>query len=482
MICDKKKNDDGSRNQFPSCIHCGKTNHSKKYCFKAIGFPNWRKFGKRSGKQTNSDQSHSRGNEWDSSIATSMSLRAACAATVDGVGSPIPSLSSAQHRYDSLILSFIYPKMECKCECLHLPSRKPIRVGRQRNALYYLEPMRGKRALIASDSFNLRVKILRTDNGFEFTYDDLMTHYFDHGIEHQSSCTDTLQQNGVVERKHRHHLEVPRALRFQAHLLISFWGECVLTAAYLINHMPLIILQNKTPYEVLLRKSPTYDYLRSFGCLCYGHIINKPRDKFAPCAKPSVFVGYPSGQKGYRIYDLEMPNVTELRINESSTSINPTTSTIGPASHNHRLAIDEPMSQAIAHESTPIGSTSFTNSHESFSLATSVDPISSFGQLKLHPLSQFISYSKFSPNHIAFLAAISSIDELKSFFQAVKHAHWREAMVKEIFTLEANHTWTLQLLPPNKRAIDSKWVYKVKYQPDGSIKHYKAQLVAKGYT
>lgn len=72
-------------------------------------------------------------------------------------------------------------------------------------------------------------------------------HYFDYGMEHQNNCTDTPQQNGVVKRNHRHLLEVAFALRFQAHLPIKFWGECVLTASYLINQMPLSSLQNIAP-------------------------------------------------------------------------------------------------------------------------------------------------------------------------------------------------------------------------------------------
>ncbi|KAK3032671.1 hypothetical protein RJ639_036735 [Escallonia herrerae] len=84
--------------------------------------------------------------------------------------------------------------------------------------------------------------------------------------------------------------------------------------------------------------------------------------------------------------------------------------------------------------------------------------------------------------HIVFLTAISSVDEPKYFSQAVKLAHLRDAMAKEISALEANNTWTLVPLPYGKRAIDSTWVYKVKFHPDGTVERYKAQLMAKGYT
>lgn len=59
---------------------------------------------------------------------------------------------------------------------------------------------------------------------------------------------------------------------------------------------------------------------------------------------------------------------------------------------------------------------------------------------------------------------------------------WREAMEKKIEALERNMTWTLERLPPGKRAIDSKWVYKIKYKPTGEVERFKARLVAKGFT
>ena len=55
-------------------------------------------------------------------------------------------------------------------------------------------------------------------------------------------------------------------------------------------------------------------------------------------------------------------------------------------------------------------------------------------------------------------------------------------MDKEIQALESNHTWAVTALPPGKSPIGCKWVYKVKFNPDGSIDRYKARLVAKGYT
>ena len=51
----------------------------------------------------------------------------------------------------------------------------------------------------------------------------------------------------------------------------------------------------------------------------------------------------------------------------------------------------------------------------------------------------------------------------------------------ELNALEQNHTWDLTYLPPGKSPIGSKWVYKTKLHPDGTVDTFKARLVAKGY-
>lgn len=91
-----------------------------------------------------------------------------------------------------------------------------------------------------------------------------LTKFFqENGIAHEISCVSTPEQNGRVERKHRHILIVAaRALQFQAHLPMEFWGECVLAAAYLINCTPSSAINNITPYERLHKNNVWKSLLR----------------------------------------------------------------------------------------------------------------------------------------------------------------------------------------------------------------------------
>ena len=53
-------------------------------------------------------------------------------------------------------------------------------------------------------------------------------------------------------------------------------------------------------------------------------------------------------------------------------------------------------------------------------------------------------------------------------------------MEEEMNSLVKNQTWDLVKLPAGKRALQNKWVYRLK-EEDGGKKRYKARLVVKGF-
>lgn len=71
---------------------------------------------------------------------------------------------------------------------------------------------------------------------------------------------------------------------------------------------------------------------------------------------------------------------------------------------------------------------------------------------------------------------------VKEAMSSPESEKWKDAMEKELRSIEANEVWELVELPKLKKTIGCKWVYKRKVDADGSVERYKARLVAKGYS
>lgn len=115
---------------------------------------------------------------------------------------------------------------------------------------------------------------------------------------------------------------------------------------------------------------------------------------------------------------------------------------------------------------------------------TSVSHISglSLDQSGTYPIHNYLSYHVFTPKYSQFLCATVATPIPYTFKQAATDSNWLKAMKLEISAMESNNTWELVPRPQNTHIVDCKWLFKIKYLPDGSIERYEARLVAKGFT
>ncbi|RVW87112.1 Oligopeptide transporter 1 [Vitis vinifera] len=99
-----------------------------------------------------------------------------------------------------------------------------------------------------------------------------------------------------------------------------------------------------------------------------------------------------------------------------------------------------------------------------------------------YPPEKFLSYQNLSTSHLAYLTAISSVHEPKNFHEANSQPMWRKSMDDELKALEETNTWNIVHLPPGKHVVGCRWVYRFKFNPDGSIERPKSRVVAQGFT
>ena len=147
--------------------------------------------------------------------------------------------------------------------------------------------------------FSAKIKIFRSDRGGEYTSNVFKTYLLQQGIIHQLSCPNTPQQNGLVERKHKHLIETSITLLSQAFIPSSYWSYAIQTAISLINLLPTSVLKFHSPWFKLYSTKPDLSQLKVFGCARYPNLRPYTSHKLEPRTVECIFLGYPTGFKGY---------------------------------------------------------------------------------------------------------------------------------------------------------------------------------------
>jgi hypothetical protein len=157
-----------------------------------------------------------------------------------------------------------------------------------------------------------KLRVLRTDNGGEFTVAEFASYCADEGVQRHYFMPYSPQQNSIIERRNQTVVGMARALLKQRGMSAVFWGEVVVTVVYIINCSPTKALNDRTSYEAWHGRKSTISHLRVFGCLTFskelGHI-----GKLDDMNTPGVFIGYAEGSKAYRILDPGTQRVRTMR-------------------------------------------------------------------------------------------------------------------------------------------------------------------------
>ena len=353
-----------------------------------------------------------------------------------------------------------------------------------------------------------KIKTIRTDNGGEYQSQKMETLTIRCGIKHQRTMPYIPQQNGVAERANRTVLGMTRVMLRTSGVPKKFWPYAAQTAIHILNRTHTEGRQ-KTPYQLWTGRKPDVSYFRVFGCEAYVQINTKLR-KLEERARRCVFLGYSTNQKGYDLYDIDGRRIIASRdvtFCENKFPFRDDNQKLKSSDENCKKAnyggldeyhVEEHVDENIKehyenNEEEDNESRKSENDDQSkrdsqngqngtkdyTELGTFFDK---HGNRKsTRNRSQPVRYGEFVQVCICNMAAK---EDPKSVSDALKGPHkeeWYKAMEEEYYSLIGNDTWKLTELPPGRKAIPCKWIFKTKRDAEGRTVKYKARLVAKGF-
>ncbi|GJR63853.1 retrovirus-related pol polyprotein from transposon TNT 1-94 [Tanacetum coccineum] len=329
---------------------------------------------------------------------------------------------------------------------------------------------RKKYCLVVTDDcknkLRRKVKTIRCDHGTEFKNHLMNEFCAKKGIKREYSIARTPQQNGVAERKNRTLIE-------------AFFTRTMLM---------------KTPYEILMGRSPNISFMRPFGCpLTILNTLDQLGGKVSTYANvedlddQQFIVHGPSIKHSVEQSIAKVHNMLKGTLFEEGKEENST--------WKRKKNSDDDVPKDGVFSTNSFDDENTNNEEDRAPDYNNMDhtiDVSSTPTLrihKIHPQSQIIGKSTVGgklttkiSRHACLLACFLSQEEPKKVSQALADESWVEAMQEELLQFKLQNVWVLCDLPDGKRVIGTKWVFRNKRDERGTIIKNKARLVAQGVT
>jgi hypothetical protein len=192
--------------------------------------------------------------------------------------------------------------------------------------------------------FERKIKILKSNNGGEYTSKEFVNFCRDVGIKRELTTPYNPQQNGVAERNNRTIMEAVKTMIHNQYLPMHLWVEAAITTVYVQNRLSHSALGVKTPEEMFSEKNPEVSHLKIFGYPVFVHIPKERRTKLDPLGNKGIFVGYFEVSKAFKIY---IPSYHHIEINRDVTFDEDATLMRSKRCHIEEVYEEEPVAPRV---------------------------------------------------------------------------------------------------------------------------------------
>lgn len=339
---------------------------------------------------------------------------------------------------------------------------------------------------------HIKIRRFRTDNGGEYSSQEMTDYLFQYGITHEFTVPGNPQQNGASERLGGIIWEKAKSFLKLAGLPAKFWPEMVKTANYIRMRSPQVRVQT-TPYEAWHGEPPRYSHLRTPGTKCWA--IQRLRSKQTENGIECKLLGY-EGDSIYRLLTLDgkVIRASTVRFAAEKRSL---TDTEEPEEHTPKRLCDHSVHESWGDTDTELIQDTPDTAIEELIPGAEASPSQNTREphpraartAAYHPLERaLVSYDvdNESPKLYALLADSDPSEpyEPHTYREAISGGtakQWESSMQEEVNSLKENNTWDIVDRPKDRAVLTGKWVYKHKRGPNGEIIRYKSRWVVRGF-
>ncbi|CAI7891552.1 unnamed protein product [Closterium sp. NIES-53] len=370
-------------------------------------------------------------------------------------------------------------------------------------------------------------KAFRTDRGGEFLSNDFSLWLKKNGIRHSLTMPYSPAMNSITEQVNRTITETARGLLIEAGLPDYFLPDAVRSACVAKNRALTHVGEDKwVPYVEWIARKPKVDMVRVFGCMCMALVPKHLwHNKLGAKAIWAVHIGMAQSSKGWLFGDLftkkflvsrDCKFIENLMYKDWKAKIGMRFGEVKSSGLEH---VELPLE--LSSGSTTTRKSSLVNGGEETKDAEEEEEEVQQQRQGLHvpaaveegrgkrrieapnrltydalgkPAKSALSgaalmvgddeESDYEECAFTFFSLVEMPGEpvtLKEALESCDAEEWKKAIESELKSIEENGTWELVELPEGRKAITSKWLFKIKSDADGQIERYKSRLLVKGY-